>query len=325
LKTVLWTLVWAIPICFISIALAEEPPNFQKWLAELREEARAKGVSPATLDRTLNNIQPNPRIIELDNNQPEFSRTLKDYLNSVVSETRVHEGREKLRVNQIVLEKISRRYKIQPRFLLALWGVETRYGRLSGKTPVFISLATLAFQGRRSAFFRKELLEALLVVDQGHMEPEAMTGSWAGAFGQFQFMPSSFRRFGVDFDGDGRVDIAQPGVDAFASAANYLAKCGWKGDQTWGREVQLPRSFDRQWIGLEKHKSLSQWQAMGVTGLMGQKLPRKPNLTASLIEPDGPEGRAFLVYHNYTVILKWNRSRLFALAVGILADRIGDN
>jgi membrane-bound lytic murein transglycosylase B len=324
LKKIILILIWVTPFFYIPLSLAEEMPSFQNWLIDLREEALSKGISPNTLDRSLNNIEPIPRIIELDNNQPEHIRTLKDYLNMVVSEDRVQEGQEKLRANRLLLEKIARRYKVQSRFLVAFWGVETRYGRLSGKFPVMASLATLAFQGRRRAFFRKELLEALFVVDQGHMIPEAMMGSWAGATGQFQFMPSSFRRFGVDFDGDGRIDMAQPGADAFASAANYLTKCGWKGDQTWGREVQLPKSFNRKWIGLETHKSLSQWRSMGVRGLMGRRLPQKPHLTASLIEPDGPDGRAFLVYHNYRVILKWNRSQLFGLAVGLLADRIGN-
>jgi membrane-bound lytic murein transglycosylase B len=325
LRKFVLTLMGLVSFFCISLALAGEPPSFQNWLADLREEALSKGISPNTLDKTLNNLEPIPRIIELDSNQPEFSRTLTEYLNLVVSESRVQEGREKWRTNRILLEKIAPRYGVQPRFLLALWGIETRYGRLSGKYPVIASLATLAFQGRRSSFFRKELLEALMVVDKGHMTPEAMNGSWAGAIGQFQFMPSSFRRFGVDFDGDGRIDMAQPCADAFASAANYLAKCGWKGGQTWGREVQLPKSFDGKWIGLETHKSLRQWRVLGVQGMMGRKLPTKPNLTASLIQPERPDGRAFLVYHNYKVLLKWNRSQFFGLSVGLLADRLGGN
>jgi membrane-bound lytic murein transglycosylase B len=307
---------------YICPAWADESTNFIVWQEALEEEALARGISQTTLDKSLKGIELIPRIIELDNHQPEFALSLEDYLKIVASETCIQEGREKWLEHQTLLTRISQKYGVQPRFLVALWGVETRYGQLNGRYPVISALATLAYQGRRKAFFRKELFEVLRLIDQGHLAPEDLTGSWAGALGQFQFMPSSIRRFGVDYDGDGRIDLAKAHADAFASAANYLAKCGWKRDQTWGQEVRLPESFNRKWVGLGRKKSISQWRLMGIRAINGNPWPNTPNLKASLIVAQGANGPAYLVYPNYRTLLKWNRSHLFGLAVGILSDRL---
>ena len=200
--------------------------------------------------------------------------------------------------------------------------VETDFGRITGGFSVVGALATLAWDGRRSAYFRKELLEALHILDAGHITPERMQGSWAGAMGQSQFMPSSFRSFAQDYDGDGRRDIWGTRADVFASAANYLARSGWRDDITWGREVRLPKGFDSRLLGLETVKGLREWQKLGVRRADGGPLPAR-DLPASLVRPNGDSGPVYAVYENYRTLLKWNRSLYFATAVGLLADRIG--
>jgi membrane-bound lytic murein transglycosylase B len=303
-------------------ASAAKKPPFQVWLAELRKEALAEGIRQTTLDQALAGLAPLPRVIKLDRSQPEFTLTLEEYLHHVVPETVVEEGQEKLAEHDEILKDISRRYGVQPRFIVAFWGIETKFGRLTGGFPVIASLATLAYDGRRNAFFRRELFHALHILDEGHIPVEEMTGSWAGAMGQVQFMPSSFRNFAVDYDGDGRIDIWNNRGDAFASAANYLSRSGWLSEQTWGQEARLPKGFDAKLIGLQTRKPLSEWQSRGVRDANGRDLTTAPDFKASLLKPDGKAGPAFLVYDNYRVILKWNRSDLFAIAVGTLADRI---
>lgn len=298
------------------------PVDFATWLGALRDEARAGGISQRTIDEALTDVQPIDRVLELDRRQPEFTLTFREYLAKVVNDVRVEKGRRLLDENRTLLEEVSKRYGVQPRFIVALWGIESDFGRLTGGYPVIAALATLAYDGRRSAFFRKELMNALRIIDEGHIIAANMTGSWAGAMGQSQFMPSSFVNFAVDYDGDGRRDIWGSLPDVFASIANYLGKSGWNSDQTWGRQVSLPPGFDRNLLTLQTSKSLSGWNAAGVRKLDGGKLPER-DLTASIIRPGDGED-AFLVYDNYRVIMKWNRSQFFATAVGTLADRIQD-
>ena len=236
---------------------------------------------------------------------------------------RVEKGRQRLRENRALLVEIGRKYGVQPRFLVAFWGIETDFGRHTGGFRVIPALATLAYDGRRSAYFRRELLNALEILDQGHIALSDMVGSWAGAMGQSQFMPSSFVTFAVDYDGDGRKDIWNTKADVFASAANYLSRVGWKGDQTWGRPVRLPKGFDTGLASLKIRKRLSAWQRLGVRRADGGDLPKR-DLMASVVLAEGPGGPAYVVYDNYHAILKWNRSTFFALAVGSLAEQIGD-
>ncbi len=297
--------------------------SFDEWLGGLRREALAKGIGGATLDAALSGIKPIPRVIELDRRQPEFTLTFRQYMDRVVPAARVEKGRGRLRENRTLLDAVGRKYGVQPRFIVAFWGVETDFGRITGGFPVISALATLAYDGRRSKYFRGELLNALRILDEGHIALEDMVGSWAGAMGQSQFMPSSFLSFAVDHDGDGRKDIWNSRADVFASAANYLAKSGWKGDQTWGRAVRLPKDFNPADASLEVRKRLSQWQRLGVRRADGGDLPRR-DLTASVVLAEKKiGGPAYVVYDNYRAILKWNRSTFFALAIGSLADRIG--
>lgn len=297
--------------------------DFDTWLGILRAEALAKGIRPETLDRALGGLTPIKRVIELDRRQPEFTLTFDQYLARVVPKHRVNRGRAKFTEHRDLLTKIGRKYGVQPRFIVALWGIETDFGRIDGGFSVIRALATLAHDGRRSRFFRGQLIRALRIVDQGHITPDKMKGSWAGAMGQFQFMPSSFEAYAIDYDGDGRRDIWRNRADAFASAANYLSKSGWRGDQTWGRAVRLPDRFDPSLIGLKVKKPMREWQRMGVRRPDGSGLPRR-NLSASLVRAGkAGGGPVFLVYNNYRVTLKWNRSTFFAVAVGTLAERIG--
>ncbi|TAN56064.1 MAG: lytic murein transglycosylase [Rhodospirillales bacterium] len=306
-----------------SEAQAEAPkPEFSAWLAELRAKAKAEGIGEATLAAALDKVQPIPRVVELDRAQPEFKLTFKKYMERVVPLARVEKGRKLLKTHGELLQEVSRKYGVPARFVVALWGIETDFGRVSGGFPVIPALVTLAYEGRRAAFFKGELMDALRILDQGHISPEAMSGSWAGAMGQVQFMPSSFLKFAVDEDGDGKRDIWGSVPDALGSAANYLSKSGWRDDIGWGRPVQLPGGFDTAALGLETRKPLDEWASLGVTNIEGQPLPKR-NLTASIVQPEKDGSDRFLVYDNYRVIMKWNRSHFFALAAGHLADRLG--
>jgi len=295
--------------------------DFGQWLQELRRQALDDGISAATLDGALIGVRPIPRVIELDRAQPEFKRTFQQYLDLVAPESRVVNGRTALARHRSLLEAVGARYGVQPRFIVALWGVETDFGRVTGGFPVVAALATLAHEGRRSELFRRELLDALHILDERHIGVAEMTGSWAGAMGQSQFMPSSFRRYAVDYDGDGRRDIWGTEADVFASIANYLSSQGWRAGQTWGRAARLPPDFDPALAGVRVERRLAEWQALGVRTATGGDLPAA-DLAASVVQPDGPTGPALIVYENFKTILRWNRSTYFAAAVGYLADRI---
>ena len=309
---------------YFSMPMAHAPEsNFEVLIATLEREALGSGIEPKTLERALSSVELVPKVIELDRRQFGPAMTLDDYLSRVLSEDRVTNGRKKLFENRNLLENIAIRYGVQPSVLVALWGVETDFGRITGSFSVIDALVTLIYDGRRGSFFKKELIHALRILNDGHISVEEMKGSWAGAMGQLQFMPSTFTRFAVDFDLDGRADIWKSTEDAFASAANYLSQSGWSQDQRWGQEVRLPEELGRASIPFDERKRLSEWKALGVQPMVGQYLSSK-NSVASLVQPDGATGRAFLVNGNYRVILKWNRSHKFSLSVGILSDLIGE-
>ncbi|HJN22838.1 MAG TPA: lytic murein transglycosylase [Rhodospirillales bacterium] len=316
-----WGICGAVAALLFILPARTETLSFARWLEDLRQDALRHGISAATLDKALSGIKPISRVIELDRKQPELTLTFDQYQRRVVPKSRVEKGKRKLRENRALLEKIGKRYGVQPRFIVALWGIETDFGRITGGFPVIPALTTLAFDGRRGAYFRRQLLDALTILDQGHVDIANMVGSWAGAMGQCQFMPSSFLAYAVDFDGDGRKDIWNSKGDVFASAANYLSRSGWRNDQTWGRAVKLPQIFDPDLADLKLQKRLSEWQRMGVRKTNGGDLPKR-DLMASVVLTGRPAGPAFVVYNNYRTILKWNRSTLFAVAVGSLADRI---
>ena len=298
--------------------------NFDQWRDELRTEALAQGIKAETFDAAFEGVVPIPRVIELDRRQPEFTMTFDQYVSRVINQKRVQEGREKFAQNRDLLNEVGKKFGVQPRFIVALWGIETGFGRHTGGFPVIASLATLAFDGRRSSFFRKELLISLKILNDGHIGPENMNGSWAGAMGQNQFMPSSFARHAIDYDGDGRRDIWTSKADVFASTANYLAASGWRDDITWGRSVRVPDDFDLALTGRKIKKPIGSWQKLGVRLPDGGDLPKR-QLNASIVLPDkGKRHPAFLIYDNFEAILKWNRSDFFAVAVGSLADRISE-
>ncbi|MBT5496440.1 MAG: lytic murein transglycosylase [Alphaproteobacteria bacterium] len=311
---------------FVIILIALPPQakavDFDTWLTEFSSEAAAKGISASTIKNALAGIRPIPRVVELDRRQPEFTLTFPDYMKRVVTATRIKKARARYDKHKVLLDRVSKRYGVQPRFIVALWGIETDFGRLTGGFDVIPALATLAHDGRRSAFFRAQLLNALTVIDQGHIAADKMKGSWAGAMGQVQFMPSSFLNFAVDFDDDGRKNLWTSQEDVFGSAANYLAKSGWNGSETWGRKVKLPTPFDENLINYKKiTKPLREWDELGVLRDDGTRLP-SVDIKASLVRPKEGQGPNFIIYGNYRAILKWNRSHYFALAVGHLADAI---
>ncbi len=295
--------------------------EFPVWLEELRVEAIQSGISAATVNAALADVAPVVRIIELDRNQPEFKLDFWDYLNRVVSDWRIEQGRIYLEENRELLEDVASRYGIPPHILVAAWGIESNFGQTQGSTPVISSLVTLAYDERRAAFFRAELLHALKILDEEHISLEDMRGSWAGAMGQLQFMPSTFVDYARDGDGDGRKDIWNNLADALESAANFMASSGWQRGIIWGRQVRLPDAFDTGLEGLETRKSLAAWQSLGVRTIAGNDLP-SVDIDGSVILPSAAAEPAFLVYENYRTIMRWNRSHLFAISVGHLADRI---
>lgn len=320
-------------------AAQEDRPSFQDWLKDLRSEARSAGVSEATLDAALTGLQPIDRVVELDREQPEFTQTFGEYLEARVSEARIERGRKMIAKHRDTLKAVSAEYGVQPRFIAAIWGMETNYGSYLGSFSVVGALATLAYDPRRSDYFRRELINALKILDEGHTTAEDMEGSWAGAMGQSQFMPSSFLGYAQDFDGDGRRDIWGTPADVFASIANYLDEHGWSDDHTWGRQVSLPPELQKSRDNLMPEKPpagcnramkehtmrfpLENWQALGVRKADGSDLPKRPGLPASLlVMGEGEAERPFLTYPNFRALLSYNCSNFYALAVGHLADAL---
>lgn len=306
----------------IAPAHANEQP-FSQWVQGAKREALSKGVSQGIVDRAFADVNsPIARIIELDRKQPEGTMTFAKYRERVISNDRIRKGREMMQTHRSELQAASARYGVPPQFIVALWGIETSYGSNTGGFGVVPALATLAYDGRRSEFFRGELMNALKILEAGHITPEAMKGSWAGAMGQNQFMPSSFNSYAVDGNGDGRRDIWTSLPDVFASSANYLSKHGWKAEERWGRAVKLPAGFSKAQASLDIKKPVSAWSAAGVTLQDGSPLPAVAGMEASIVTPDGLNGPAFIVYDNYRVIMRWNKSTYFATSVGLLADAI---
>ena len=306
---------------FLASAAAARDQTFDAWLRDFKQEALRSNISQATLDLALADVEPIARVIELDQKQPEFTQTFWNYLDKRVTSARIERARKLLATHGDLLGRVQARFGVQPRFLVSFWALESNFGDYTGGFPVIGALATLAYDDRRGDFFRAQLLDALRIIDQGHISVQAMQGSWAGAMGQVQFIPSTFMGHAVDFDGDGRRDLWASLPDIFASAANYLSAVGWHGDETWGREVRLPQGFDLELADLTLRKPIVEWQALGLRRIDGGDLPRA-DLQAAIVLPAGYKGPAFMVYGNFRSILNWNRSILYAVAVGHLADRI---
>ena len=306
--------------------MSKESDDFTLWLSNFEQKALEYGITQRTLDSSFRNIELNKRVIELDQRQPEFSITLDEYLNNTTPKFRVNKGKKLYVQNKNLLNKVSEVYGVQPRFLLALWGIETSFGQYTGSFNVIRSLTTLSYDQRRREYFTGELINALMIIDQGHTSPENMDGSWAGAMGQCQFMPTSFVNYAVDFDNDGKKDIWNTVPDVLASAANYLSTVGWNDNQTWGREVIVTNNIDVSLITtsarkVEISRKLSYWSKSGVRNVDGTMLP-DIDIDSYLVFPEGSDGRKFIVYENFKTILNWNRSLFFGLAVGKLSDLI---
>jgi len=295
--------------------------DFAACTARLKREAQTAGISADVSNDVLDNVQWLERVIELDRQQPEFTTTFSDYYGKRVTPARVEKGREMLKEHAELLRSISNRYGVPAHYLVSFWGLETNFGGYLGKMSIPDSLATLACDERRSKFFTGELISAMRIIDAGDVSRESMVGSWAGAMGHVQFMPSAFLRYAVDGDGDGRRDLWGSIPDALASAGNFLATLGWQPGLRWGREVLVPAGFDYAQATRNIKQPLRIWSRAGVTDAFGNRLP-DVDLLGSIIVPAGAQGPAFVVYDNFDVIMRWNRSEFYALSVGRLADRI---
>ena len=301
--------------------------QFSDYLIQLKAEAEMKGFSAEFLEPVFATITMREKVVTADKNQPESKLTLDKYLSTRVPDWKVKQAVEKMNEHSELLDKVEKQYGVQKRFIVALWGNESNFGRIQGNHPVLSSLASLAFDGRREALFKKQFFAALTILSEGHVSIDGFNGSWAGAMGQSQFMPTSFLAYAVDGNGDGKKDIWTTPADVFASIANFLSTEGWDSTQTWGRQVKLGDNFDKttlnKYSGLAKDKMLkmSAWTIFGVTKFDGSELPAV-NVKASLILPDEVDGRIYLAYNNFHTLMRWNRSLYFGVSVGYLADRI---
>ncbi len=314
-------MVAALIACLLTAALpgsAARAETFQSFVAGLWPEAHSRGVSRSTFDAAFAGVAPDPDVIEKTKAQAEFHKTLGEYLSSAVSDKRIGMGREKYKEFETWLAKAEERFGVDRYVILGVWGLETKFGTYVGDTYVIRSLATLAAAHYRGTYFRQELLKALVILQEGHVDPAHMMGSWAGAMGQTQFMPSNFKPYAVDFDGDGRRDIWTSVPDALASTANFLRRHGWVAGQTWGYEVVLPEGFEQRGAG--RYSGYTAWASQGITRADDGDMPHSGR--AMLLRPAGAGGPAFLVSPNYRVIKAYNNSTAYALGVALLGDRI---
>ena len=295
--------------------------EFAQCIAHLQERARSEQLPDWIVDEVMPGLKHQSRVIELDRSQPEFTQTFADYLNRRLTEERVSRGQQLRDQYDTFLRKLTRKYGIPGHYLIAFWGLETNFGSYLGKMPTLDCLATLACDTRRSDFFTGELMTALSLLNRESLSPEEMHGSWAGAMGHTQFMPSAYSKYAVDGDDDGQVNLWKSEHDALASGANFLANLGWITGERWGREVILPKDFPYMQSGLSNRKPLRYWADLGVRMANRSRLPQV-DMEASVLVPAGHTGPAFIVYRNFDIIMRWNRSEFYALSVGILADRI---
>ncbi|MEJ6522243.1 lytic murein transglycosylase [Shewanella bicestrii] len=305
----------------LSDTIAAHAAAFPTCVANLQERARTEGLSEATIQDTVASLQFVPKVIELDQAQPEFSQTFNNYFTKRATDWRVNEGRRLLKKHRALLDKLAQEYGVPPQYILSFWGLETNYGSYKGKMSVLDSLATLACEPRRSGYFTTELMQALKLKEKYGFDKSTMVGSWAGAMGHTQFMPSAYAKYAIDGDGDGKADLWNSTEDALTSAANFLQHLGWQRNERWGREVILPRNFSYENLGAKQAQPLSQWAAQSVVQSNGLPLPAI-DMKAALYLPSGHTGPAFLGYENFNVIMRWNRSEFYAITVGHLADRI---
>lgn len=310
----------ALP-AFAQTEPAAVPPEFTQCLDGLRDAARREGVSETTFRVLTRDLAPDLSVIDKLNYQPEFSTPIWDYLSGLVDDERVQQGQAMLQQHAAVLERVQQRFGVDPATVVAVWGVESNFGQSLGRYPLVQALGTLSCYGRRQGFFRGELYAAMRILQAGHIAPERLVGSWAGAFGQTQFMPSTFERLAVDGDGDGKRDLMDNTADALASTANFLARAGWQSGQPWGFEVKLPDGFSTAGEGRRSKRSMSDWMARGLRRIEGSPLPAGLG-SAGLMTPAGPTGPAFLVLRNFDAIYSYNAAESYGLAIAHLSDRL---
>lgn len=292
--------------------------DWSSWLSAFRQRALREGIQPVVAERVLGGMRPIDKVIELDQRQAGGKPSWATYRDRVVSAQRINAGIRKLQDNRVTLDMIRTRYNIAPSVVCALWGVESSYGSFTGGFSVPNALATLAWEGRRQELFERELVAAMKIIQRGDISYGGMLGSWAGAMGQCQFMPTTYLNYAVDFDGDGRRDIWNSTPDVLASIANYITQAGWNGRYIWGREVAVPRGLP---TGLDRGMSLAAWHSRGVRPIEGDNLPTD-DINAWIVTTDDGLGQSYLVYQNFKTLMVWNRSTYFALSVGLLADEI---
>lgn len=305
-------------------AMPQPDESFEQWRSRFRTLALGRGISAATFDQAFAGVQPDPAVIAADRSQPEFTKPVWEYLESAVSPLRVRNGKSLLIQQAGLLASLEARYGIEPARLVAFWGMESNYGNNMGNKGVIRSLATLAYEGRRPDFAQDQLVAALGILQHGDVTADRMIGSWAGAMGQTQFIPTTYDQYAVDFDGDGRRDIWGSTADALASTANYLKASGWQDGKPWGYEVRVPANFDYSLADMGVRKSLAEWNALGIQGLGLPQPAAQPSDSASLLLPAGHRGPAFLVFNNFRTILKYNNSSSYALGVALLSERYRD-
>ena len=310
-------------LVFLTTSVFANSQSFEDFLNQVRKTATEQGVSKATIDRAFFGLTPNLDILKSDSAQAEFNQNFWHYVNKRVSQVRLNNGNDTLKQNASLLNKTSQKYGVPAYVLVAFLGLESNYGNYMGNENLVRSLATLAYDPRRSGFFTKEFIALLKLIDKNTIPLDAK-GSWAGAMGAVQFMPTNVIAYGVDANNDGKVNLWNDKEDIYASAANFLNKLGWKKGEKWGREAFIPKNFDYRLTGLETKRTVNEWAALGVLRGNGSRLP-KSNFKASLIVPMGHRGPAFLVYRNFDTILGWNRSILYALSVAYLSDRLNGN
>jgi lytic murein transglycosylase len=302
-------------------AILAAAANFSTCLDGLWPDAARRGVSRATFDTYVSELTPDLRIMDLMDAQPEFTKAFWDYLDILVNDGRIRRGQDVLAQYRTQFDAMEKAYGVDRNIVTAIWGVESNFGTAGGDRPVVRSTATLACIGRRQEFFRSEFLATLEILERGDVSPDHLKGSWAGAFGPTQFMPTSFKRYAVDFDGDGRRDVVDSTADLIASTANNLKTDGWIPGQSWGYEVVLPAGFDFMLADSSKSMTIKDWEKKGVTRIGGKPFPR-PADKAYLLVPAGASGPAFLMLNNFRVIMKYNPAEAYAMAIGHLADRM---
>lgn len=311
----------AVTLSLPAFAQSATPPEFTRCIEGLQGAARAAGVQEATFTQLTQGLAPDMSVIEKLDYQPEFRMAIWDYLSGLVDNERVAEGQAQLAQHAEVLARVQQRYGMDPATVVAVWGVESNFGQNFGKYPLVQALGTLSCYGRRQAYFRGELYATMRIVQGGHIAPERLVGSWAGAFGHTQFMPTTFERLAVDFDGDGKRDLMDNTTDALASTANFLTKAGWQSGQPWGFEVSLPKGFSVEGEGRKTKRPMSEWVARGLTRVDGSPLPANVG-SAGLMTPAGASGPAFLVLKNFDAIYSYNAAESYGLAIAHLSDRL---